>query len=144
MFLNPKLKMSRNGPKLAWTLKFNASKCKVLSITRKRHPLVAIYIVNGKTLEHVTSQKDVGVMISSDLKWKTQIYEQVNNANRMLGMIKRSTIHVKNLNTRSSLYLTLARSCVCLSSLESTNYHHVHGARKTSTQSDQIHTWFTF
>ena len=93
-----------------WTLKFNASKCKVLSITRKRHPLVAIYIVNDKTLEHLTSQKDVGVMISSDLKWKTQIYEQVSNANRMLGMIKRSTIHVKNLNTRSSLYLTLARS----------------------------------
>ena len=41
-----------------WRLKFNASKCKVLSIT-KRRPLVADYVINGKTLEHVTSQKDL-------------------------------------------------------------------------------------
>ena len=32
-----------------WMLKFNASKCKVLSITRKHHPLVADYVINGKT-----------------------------------------------------------------------------------------------
>ena len=46
-------------------------------------------------------------MISSDLKWRTQIYEQDSIANRMLRMIKRFTIHVKNVNTRHSLYLTL-------------------------------------
>ena len=43
---------------------------------------------------------------------KTDIraFEQVSKANRMLGMIKRSTIHVKNSSTRRSLYLTPARS----------------------------------
>jgi hypothetical protein len=48
---------ARNVEKWAefWRLKFNAEKCKVLSITRKRHPLVAEYIVNGKTLQHVSS-----------------------------------------------------------------------------------------
>ena len=77
------------GPDLE--IKFNASKCQVLSISKKRHLLVANYVINGKTLEHVTSQKDLGVMISSDLKWKTQICEQVSKANRMLGKIKPST-----------------------------------------------------
>ena len=64
-------------------------KCKVLSITRKRHPLVAEYIVNGKTLQHVSSQKDLGVTVCSDLRWNTHIYEQVTKANRLLGMLKR-------------------------------------------------------
>ena len=50
-------------------LKFNAQKCKVLSITRKRRPLVAEYIINGETLLHVSSQKDLGVTFSSDLSW---------------------------------------------------------------------------
>jgi hypothetical protein len=61
---------ARNVEKWAefWKLKFNAEKCKVLSITRKRHPLVAEYIVNGKTLQHVSSQKDLGWTVCSDLR----------------------------------------------------------------------------
>ncbi|CAB3999711.1 Hypothetical predicted protein, partial [Paramuricea clavata] len=77
---------ARNVEKWAkfWRLKFNAEKCKVLSVTRKRHPLVAEYIVNGKTLQHVSSQKDLGVTVCSDLRWNTHIYEQVTKANRLL------------------------------------------------------------
>ncbi|CAB4005945.1 Hypothetical predicted protein, partial [Paramuricea clavata] len=67
-----------------WRLKFNAEKCKVLSITRKRHPLVAEYIVNGKTLQHVSSQKDLGVRVCSDHRCSTHIYGQVTKANRLL------------------------------------------------------------
>ncbi len=91
-------------------LKFNAQKCKVLSITRKRRPLVAEYIINGETLLHVSSQKDLGVTFSSDLSWNVHIQEQVTKANRMLGMLKRSTARVKNVNTRRCLYVTLVRS----------------------------------
>ncbi len=76
-------------------LKFNAQKCKVLSITRKRRPLVAEYIIKGETLLHVSSQKDLGVTFSSDLSWSVHIQEQVTKANRMLGMLKRSTTHAK-------------------------------------------------
>ena len=72
-------------------LKFNTQKCKVLSITRKRRPLVTEYIINGETLLHVSSQKDLGVTFSSDLSWNVHIQEQVTKANRMLGMLKRST-----------------------------------------------------
>ena len=88
-------------------LKFNAQKCKVLSITRKRRPLVAEYIINGETLLHVSSQKDLGVTFSSDLSWNVHIQEQVTKANRILGMLKRSTTRVKNVNTQRCLYLTL-------------------------------------
>ncbi len=33
----------------SWKLEFNARKCNVLSITRKRQPLVAEYSINGET-----------------------------------------------------------------------------------------------
>ena len=87
--------------------------CVVANVLEQCMYCTAYYLI-GKTLEHVTSQKDLGVMISSDLKWRTQIYEQVSIANRMF---KRSIIHVKNVNTRHSLYLTLVRSHIAFDKL---------------------------
>ena len=101
------------------------------------------YVINGKTLEHVNSQKDLGVMISSDLKWNKQTYEQVSKANRMLGMIKRSTIHVKNSSTRRSLYLTLVRSHSAYAFQVHKPSPCVWNSNKYNAE-QQIHTWFTF
>ena len=95
---------------LSWRLKFNPLKCKVLSVTRKHQPTVAEYTINGEILQHVSTQKDLGVTVSSDMKWNKHIYEQVTKANRMLGMLKRSTGKLKNVDTRRCLYLTLVRS----------------------------------
>jgi hypothetical protein len=82
-------------------------------------------------LQHVSSQKDLGVTVCSDLRWNTHIYEQVTKANRLLGMLK-----VKNVNTRRCLYLAYTceiPSCLCLTSVVSTDYHHVYGARTHTT-----------
>jgi hypothetical protein len=38
-------------------LKFNAQKCTVLSVTRKRNPIVAEYVINGRPLQHVPNRK---------------------------------------------------------------------------------------
>ena len=99
--------------------------------------------MNGKTLVHPISQKDAGVKISSDFKWKTQIYEQVTKANRTLGMTKRSTIHVTNVSTRRSLHLTLVRShlaFVC----ELWRPQTIITCMELNAQSNKIHTLFTF
>ena len=37
-----------------WYLKFNTSKCEVLSVTRKRHPFRHDYKLNNNSLKHVT------------------------------------------------------------------------------------------
>ena len=94
----------------SWRLNFNAEKCKVLSITRKRYPIVAEYVIDARALQHVPSQKDLGVTVSSDLTWTIRIHEKITKANRMLGMLKRSTVHVRDASTRRSLYLALVRS----------------------------------
>ena len=62
-------------------LKFNAQKCTVLSVTRKRNPIVAEYVINGRPLQHVSQQKDLGVTVSSDLTWSYHIHEQITKAN---------------------------------------------------------------
>ena len=51
-----------------WTqvnnINFNASKCKILTVTRKKEPLVHDYTLNNKQLERVTEEKDLEVIVT--------------------------------------------------------------------------------
>ena len=49
--------------------------------------------MNDVQLECVSEEKDLGVFISDDLKWKKQCSEAARKANRMLRMIKRNFIY---------------------------------------------------
>ena len=61
-----------------WTghnnIRFNASKCKALTITRKKSLLNFIYKVDNVELERVSTEKDVGVNITNSLTWNTHIH----------------------------------------------------------------------
>ena len=48
------------------------------------------YVTDGSILESVNEEKDLGVIISEDLKWDKQCSAAVSKANKILGMIKRS------------------------------------------------------
>ena len=58
-----------------WTmennLRFNASKCKVLTITRKKNPIMHPWLHSWepKALIRVDSEKDLGITTSSKLSW---------------------------------------------------------------------------
>ena len=45
------------------------------------------YDMNNVQLECVSEEKDLGVIISEDLKWDKQCSEAVKKANKMLGMV---------------------------------------------------------
>ena len=46
-------------------------KCKILSVySRRKAPVYFNIMLNGSSLGHVTSIKDLGVLVSSDLSWK--------------------------------------------------------------------------
>jgi len=64
---------------------FNAEKCKVKHFGYNNRK--ADYFMDGVNLEHVTEEKDLGVIISEDLKWEKQCSSAVSKANRILGMI---------------------------------------------------------
>ena len=43
--------------KKTWLMEFNASKCEVLSVTNKRSPIVANYILHGQALKNIKTAK---------------------------------------------------------------------------------------
>ena len=48
-------------------MKGNVEKCKIVSITRQKNPLVREYYINGQSLESVHFYKDLGLLTSSNL-----------------------------------------------------------------------------
>ena len=69
-----------------WMVKFNPSKCHVLHYGKKNKNF--LYHLNGELLQHVKEEKDLGVIISDDLKPAKDINENIKKANKMIGIIK--------------------------------------------------------
>ena len=99
---------------LCWSienrLRFNQSKCKVLSINRKKSPLIYPYKLDNDQLLVSDAQVDLGITISPKLLWHDQVNKVRSKANQMLGLIRRSTAEMTVINARRLLYLQLVRS----------------------------------
>ena len=66
------------------------------------------YYLNGTEIKKVQEEKDLGIIISEDLKPMKHIAKTVKKANQLLGMIRR-TITCKNKTNILNLYKTLVR-----------------------------------
>jgi len=51
--------------------------------------------MEGQTLDTVDSEKDLGIMISSDLKCSNQCIQACRKASKMHGMVKRTISYKK-------------------------------------------------
>jgi hypothetical protein len=89
-----------------WQMAFHPDKCKVLHIGHKNRK--SKYYINGTEISKVQEEKDLGIVISEDLKPKKHIARIVKKTNRILGMIYR-TITCKNKANIMNLYKTLIR-----------------------------------
>jgi len=69
---------------------FNAKKCTVLRIHRKRTPLVLPYNMNGTVLSNVEQATYLGLEIAQDLSWEPQIQKMTKKANNTLHFIRRN------------------------------------------------------
>ena len=90
-----------------WQLAFNVDKCKALHIGNKNthHK----YRMNGKGLEHIEEEKDLGVLIDERLDFHRQAAVATKKASRVLGLIKR-TFSRLDKTTLPLLYTSLVRS----------------------------------
>jgi hypothetical protein len=88
-------------------MSLNESKCKVMDISNAA-ALVHPYVINGKELPYVNTEKLLGVHIASDLKWNVQSEAVRAKSSKLLGFLSRNlngcTHRVKRL-----AYLTLIR-----------------------------------
>ena len=47
-----------------WRLRFNSTKCEILSVGRKRSPIVHTYKLDNNPLKHVKQEKDLGILVT--------------------------------------------------------------------------------
>lgn len=89
-----------------WQMQFNADKCKSIHFgyNNSRH----VYTMDGQSLEQVTEEKDLGIIVTDNLKCGRQVAEAAKKANRILGVINRSIIH-KDKKIILQLYKSLVR-----------------------------------
>ena len=79
-------------------MEFNDTKCKVMHTGNKFS-----YEMNGEVLNKVLVEKDLGIMISSDVNSSQQCVVACNKLNRVWGMIRR-TISYKEQWMMVNLY----------------------------------------
>jgi hypothetical protein len=92
-----------------WQMQFNTSKCKVLHIGKTNHRYQ--YVMDNQVLESVKEERDLGVVISDDLKVSANCQDVYSKANRILGMINRS-ITYRSKDILVPLYKSLVRPLV--------------------------------
>ena len=89
-----------------WQLAFNAAKCKVLHIghQNRHYP----YTLRGTTLENTVTEKDLGVFIDAEQKFRKQAAAEVTKASQMMAVMYRS-FQLLDRSTLPILYKTLFR-----------------------------------
>lgn len=92
----------------AWRMELNINKCKLMHVSRKPCQLPK-YCLNNIPLDPVSSYKYLGIHISHDLTWTAHTTYVINNANRMLGYLRRNFARASS-SLKLLLYTTLIRS----------------------------------
>ena len=95
-----------------WNLHFNAGKCNMLHIGRK-NPQCQYTMVNPISGERTVIntcnfEKDLGVTFDSNLIFDQHIQNSINKANKMIGIIKRTFMHMDK-DIFSMLYKAFVR-----------------------------------
>ena len=121
-------------------LKFNESKCKVLTITRKKHPICFNYKLGSTELLKVNEEKDLGVTVTDTLSWNPHIQNIVSNANKLLGLLKRTCPLLPDVNVRRTLYLSIVKSQLSYATVV-WSPHHIYLKLKTERVQRRATRW---
>ena len=92
------------------TIKFNASRCKVLTVARKKSPVTHEHHLGNTYLKRVLEEKDLGIIISNNLSWDSHVMHIALKAYRMLGLLKKTCPLITDVKVRRTLYLSLVKS----------------------------------
>ena len=93
-------------------MRFNTSKCYVMSIHCSRSPFTYNYTLSNYVLEQVNENPYLGVIISDNLKWSSHINKLNNKVNSTQGFIRRNLKHCnKRFKETAFISLVLDYSC---------------------------------
>ncbi|KAG5867756.1 hypothetical protein JTB14_013833 [Gonioctena quinquepunctata] len=90
-------------------LQLNEGKCKVVTFTRKKKPIMWQYAIGATTLERLDHIKDLGVIFNSSLNFNMHIEYIVKDADKKLSFVLRNTTKFK-WSTLTIVYNAYVRS----------------------------------
>ena len=90
-------------------MRLNVEKCKVMHFGKSNPKEVMMDSAgNENDIEETNLERDLGVIVGSDLKWREHVDRMVGKANRTLGMLKR-TFESREPGLWKDLYVSLVR-----------------------------------
>ena len=89
-----------------WGMRFNAKKCYIMSINNKSSHF---YSLCDHILQQVNENPYLGITLTENLKWTSQITKTTKKANSTLAFLRRN-LRSFPLDCRKSAYTTLVRS----------------------------------
>ena len=92
-----------------WGMRFNATKCYLMIISRSKSPWKHNYTLDNHTLEQVSDNPYLGITISDNLKWHSHISKTTKKANSILGFIRRN-LRQCHSSLKETAYKSLIRS----------------------------------
>ena len=102
-------------------LAFNESKCKIVTYTRKKTPIIESYTINDIQIERLNEIKDLGVTFTSMFFFNRLIIKLTADCCRQLGFILRAT-HDFTCGTYIVIQLICAiKTWICMYYMESEN-----------------------
>ena len=93
-----------------WNLLFNEEKCATIRFYSNHTPLLYDYHLNSKLVATKTVHPDLGVVVSSDLQWKSHYLFILPKSYKILGLLRRVFSSVNCVRAKKVLYLSLVRS----------------------------------
>ena len=91
-----------------WVVTFNDSKCSVLSIRGKNFSASYImYVIDSKPFMSVDFQKDLGIILTSDLSWNKPFWSHISKSIQKSWFDQGIFGGNKQVSVRKGLYLTL-------------------------------------
>ena len=98
-----------------WHMLFNASKCSVLTITKKKTPIKSTYTIGGQALEQVDLHPYLGVELRKNLSWDHQINQAVSKAQKTFNLLRRNITKCSQITKehayKASVRPTLEYAC---------------------------------
>ena len=94
-----------------WGMKFNASKCNIMTISRSRSPFIHFHSLCGQILVSVSEAKYLGIFLSNELSWSPHVQSLYNKSSSILSFLWRNLRRCP-AKLKESAYIALVRSCL--------------------------------
>lgn len=90
-------------------LECNQSKCKIMTFTHKKTPIIYNYQMTGQPIERVEKIIDLGVILDKNMSFNDQVEHSINMSKAALQFVKRQS-YMFDSDIIKILYSTLVRS----------------------------------